>query len=616
MFNNMSFNLENLNMSCSPMYNSQNSGQVLGYMCNSNKIVEGFQNARPISGVVTDPKTTPILCNIWNGAFNNQPCSILYNVSLDWGPLTMVGVLNSKSWDQIYLFQNGNTVIIYDTYSWSSFYYTGTVPQIGSNLNLSKVGEIKLHGIGNSLTLVSSTMRFLVAPMVIGTLGMKFKNPPYYQGYLSGKNINDGNPLAILNILKNSQRINLLGYLSLEIKNGTINNNKINSVANSKNMNYTYVAYDGINTILYDVNSDITYSYKGNLIQSNNFNFTKPDGIYGQMNSNTFDLLGPYLTNLGKNYCTYSDFSATQFGVPSVGDRNDCYIDSNANIFPCTARPISVPVTFSKSQVPDFAFSLCQDGNKVRFVMKNISYSYIGTIKIGDVIDMTDPKITTDSNLTYFDNSQRMNLTTPPSTLYLRGGDLSSVLPVTGYGVNGNDKYYFVQDGSNIKFVKLIFVIGTIPNPNFLKNTTPSMIASYNTVKSGGKLSPRNGQSLSQYLRANPENIQGPTNVVASLTSYVLPGTLGSAIYFIDPKIKQFGTTVSKPDMSQIYSNTYTLITSLSPSPSPSFTPSFTPTMTPSFSQSTQASSGINLLNSVQSETNNLLNTLKNSFGV
>ena len=47
----------------------------------------------------------------------------------------------------------------------------------------------------------------------------------------------------------------------------------------------------------------------------------------------------------------------------------------------------------------------------------------------------------------------------------------------------------------------MIFVIGSIPNPNFLKNTTPNMIALYNTMKSGKKLGPAAGSSLNHYLR-------------------------------------------------------------------------------------------------------------------
>jgi septin family protein len=41
----MSFNLDKLNMTCSTMYNSQNTNQVLGYMCSPKKSIEGFQNA-------------------------------------------------------------------------------------------------------------------------------------------------------------------------------------------------------------------------------------------------------------------------------------------------------------------------------------------------------------------------------------------------------------------------------------------------------------------------------------------------------------------------------------------------------------------------------------------
>jgi hypothetical protein len=41
----MSFNLDKLNMTCAPMYNAQNTNQVLGYMCNLKKNgKEGFQN--------------------------------------------------------------------------------------------------------------------------------------------------------------------------------------------------------------------------------------------------------------------------------------------------------------------------------------------------------------------------------------------------------------------------------------------------------------------------------------------------------------------------------------------------------------------------------------------
>jgi len=43
---NMSFNLKNLNITCSPMYNSQNTKQFLGYMCDNNKkLKERFQNS-------------------------------------------------------------------------------------------------------------------------------------------------------------------------------------------------------------------------------------------------------------------------------------------------------------------------------------------------------------------------------------------------------------------------------------------------------------------------------------------------------------------------------------------------------------------------------------------
>lgn len=41
----MSFNLNKLNMTCSTMYNSQNTNQVLGYMCSPKKSIEGFQDA-------------------------------------------------------------------------------------------------------------------------------------------------------------------------------------------------------------------------------------------------------------------------------------------------------------------------------------------------------------------------------------------------------------------------------------------------------------------------------------------------------------------------------------------------------------------------------------------
>jgi hypothetical protein len=42
----MSFNLDKLNMTCAPMYNSQNTNQVLGYMCDSRKnIKEGFESS-------------------------------------------------------------------------------------------------------------------------------------------------------------------------------------------------------------------------------------------------------------------------------------------------------------------------------------------------------------------------------------------------------------------------------------------------------------------------------------------------------------------------------------------------------------------------------------------
>ena len=43
----MSINLNNLKMTCSPMYNSQNTNQVLGYMCDSNN-TEGFQNSQKV----------------------------------------------------------------------------------------------------------------------------------------------------------------------------------------------------------------------------------------------------------------------------------------------------------------------------------------------------------------------------------------------------------------------------------------------------------------------------------------------------------------------------------------------------------------------------------------
>jgi hypothetical protein len=40
----MSINLQNLNMTCSPMYNTQNTDQVLGYICNKK---ERFENSEP-----------------------------------------------------------------------------------------------------------------------------------------------------------------------------------------------------------------------------------------------------------------------------------------------------------------------------------------------------------------------------------------------------------------------------------------------------------------------------------------------------------------------------------------------------------------------------------------
>ena len=100
----MSFNLKKLNMTCSPMYNSQNKSQMLGYLCSTNKkTIEGFQTAPLISGIVADPITTPIRSGVWNSAFNNSPCNILHLVSPAWGPLKMVGILNSENQHQIYL---------------------------------------------------------------------------------------------------------------------------------------------------------------------------------------------------------------------------------------------------------------------------------------------------------------------------------------------------------------------------------------------------------------------------------------------------------------------------------------------------------------------------------
>ena len=40
----MSINLKNFNMTCSPMYNSQNNNEVFAYMCKTNN-TEGFQNS-------------------------------------------------------------------------------------------------------------------------------------------------------------------------------------------------------------------------------------------------------------------------------------------------------------------------------------------------------------------------------------------------------------------------------------------------------------------------------------------------------------------------------------------------------------------------------------------
>jgi len=49
----MSFNLDKLNMTCAPMYNAQNTNQVLGYMCNLKKNgKEGFQNSPALSSLI------------------------------------------------------------------------------------------------------------------------------------------------------------------------------------------------------------------------------------------------------------------------------------------------------------------------------------------------------------------------------------------------------------------------------------------------------------------------------------------------------------------------------------------------------------------------------------
>jgi hypothetical protein len=178
--------------------------------------------------------------------------SIIYFVNFFWGPLKMSGVLtdpnpNQYGNTQIYFFQDGNTVRFID-YKVGVYSFTGTLPPIGSTIDLTQVGPINIEQYACDLTLIKSGYRCDLINLPSGLL----RNKTYYPGYLTSTNINNGKPLAIIQTFYNNARLDIATRTP-------------NPVYNINVPCYTYITFDGTKYLFFDLNTNITYSYSGNL---------------------------------------------------------------------------------------------------------------------------------------------------------------------------------------------------------------------------------------------------------------------------------------------------------------------------------------------------------------